>query len=330
VRIARALALAALALALAVAWLLERRPRLDAYADLVLPAAPPGAGGLRATFLGVSTLLVSDGETQLMTDGFFSRPGLLRTALGRVAPDLPRIEEALARAGVERLAAVIPVHSHYDHAMDSPEVARLTGALLLGSESTANIGRGAGLPEASIAVAQPGVARRFGAFRVTLVPSRHVNFGINQRSLGGEIREPLVPPARVSAYAEGVTWSVHIGHPRGNLLVQGSAGFVEGALRDTRADVVFLGVGGLDRLDAAYRERYLAEVVEATGARLVIPVHYDDFTRPLREPLALMPSALGDFPGLMRDLREWCARRPGVRLGLMRVFEPVDLALDGA
>ena len=38
------------------------------------------------------------------------------------------IARGLARNEVTTLAAVIPVHSHYDHAMDAPEVARRTGA----------------------------------------------------------------------------------------------------------------------------------------------------------------------------------------------------------
>src|SRR3954453_23299307 len=84
---------------------------------------PPAAGPLGVTFLGVASLLLDDGETRLMTDGFFSRPGLAKVALGKVAPDLGRIDAVLARVGVDRLAAVVPVHSHFDHAMDSAVVA---------------------------------------------------------------------------------------------------------------------------------------------------------------------------------------------------------------
>ena len=63
------------------------------------------------------------------------------------------------------------------------------------------------------------------------------------------------------------------------MLVQGSAGFLPGGYRSERADVVFLGVGGLGRKEPAYRERYLREVVDAVGARRVVPIHWDDFTR---------------------------------------------------
>jgi fructosamine-3-kinase len=43
-----------------------------------------------------------------MTDGFFSRPPLLKVGLGKVAPDHARIDAVLSRAGVDRLAAVLP------------------------------------------------------------------------------------------------------------------------------------------------------------------------------------------------------------------------------
>lgn len=115
-------------------------------------------GALTVRFTGTSTLLFSDGETAWMVDGWFTRVGPLSLVSGTIEPDLDGITQGLARNGLggpdARLAAVIPIHSHFDHAMDAPEVAKRTGALLIGSESTANIGRGWGLPEAQIRVAR--------------------------------------------------------------------------------------------------------------------------------------------------------------------------------
>lgn len=99
-------------------------------------------GSVTVRYTGTATLVFSDGETTWMTDGWFSRPGPLALLYGKIEPDLAAITRGLARNQVEDLAAVFPVHSHFDHAMDAPEVAKRTGALLLGSESTANIGRG--------------------------------------------------------------------------------------------------------------------------------------------------------------------------------------------
>lgn len=315
----------ALGLALAAAlaaggWLalaLRDRPDLAPfYADAL--EAEPGPGGLSLAFLGVSTLLVSDGETALLTDGFFSRPGLLRALAGRVAPDEAAIERGLARADIDRLAAVVVVHSHYDHAMDAPIVARRTGALLVGSESTAQVARGLGLAEERIRVAAPGEPLEFGRFRVTLIPSRHFPHGMAM----GTIEAPLVPPARASAYKEGGSYSVWIEHERGRLLVQGSAGYEPGALRDVRADVVLLGIGGLGTRDAAYRERYWRETVEAVGARRVVPIHFDDFTRPFENPPAAMPDLLDDVAASIRFLRERAG--PGRDVRMAPAWRAVD------
>jgi L-ascorbate metabolism protein UlaG (beta-lactamase superfamily) len=90
-------------------------------------------GAVTVRFSGTSTLLFSDGETRWMVDRWFSRPGPLRLLLGKIGPDLQAIDCGLAANDVLELDAVLPVHSHYDHAMDAPAVAGRTGALLLGS-----------------------------------------------------------------------------------------------------------------------------------------------------------------------------------------------------
>ena len=111
---------------------------------------------LTLTWAGVTTLLIDDGASALMTDGFFSRPSLVSVGLGRIAPSASRIDDSLNRMGVDRLEAVLPVHTHYDHAMDSAAVAERTGARLVGGESAAQVGIGGGLADDRIVVATPG------------------------------------------------------------------------------------------------------------------------------------------------------------------------------
>ena len=121
------------------------RPSLSPWVDLREPAAADTPGRLRAVFLGVSTVLLTDGETSVLTDGFFSRPSKLDLAFKRLVPNPARVRATLARFGISRLDAVFVVHSHFDHALDAPLVAELTGARLIGSESTHNIAAGQGL-----------------------------------------------------------------------------------------------------------------------------------------------------------------------------------------
>ena len=113
------------------------RPDLADYAGYFdAPAAGPDAP-LTVTWAGVTTLLIDDGTSALMTDGFFSRPGLLEVGLRRLSPSAPRIDGCLTRLGVDRLEAVLPVHTHFDHAMDSAVVAERTGARVVGGTSAA-------------------------------------------------------------------------------------------------------------------------------------------------------------------------------------------------
>ena len=149
------------------------RPSLD---NIAWPAAPESDdGALSATWLGVTTVLIDDGDTQILIDGFFSRPSLADGLLRRpVVNDAAIINYALHEFDMRRLAAVIPVHSHFDHAMDAGAIAKRTKASVLGSESTANIARGAGVLEDQIVVASTGETYQFGEFKVRLLESRRL------------------------------------------------------------------------------------------------------------------------------------------------------------
>jgi L-ascorbate metabolism protein UlaG (beta-lactamase superfamily) len=302
-----------------LAWVVNRHPSMAPYEALGWRQPQPPAGPLRVKFLGVATVLFDDGETAIMTDGFFSRPGKMQAFAGKVQPDLALIANGLQRAGVTKLAAVIPVHSHYDHAMDAPEVARRTGALLVGSTSTANVGRGWGLPDRQIVVAKMGEPMRFGRFTVTLFPSRHAPTGFT----GGTIDQPLVPPVRAVEYKEGQSYAVLVQHDGKSLLVNGSAGFEPGALAKVQADVVMLGIGTLGMREPAYRDAYWREVVAGVRARRVIPIHWDDFWISSDGPMQPMGVPLDRFDDSMSFLRERGAKE-GVDVRLPAQWDAMD------
>ena len=297
------------------------RPDLTRYSDRFdVPAAEPDAP-LSVTWMGVATLLLDDGSSALLTDGYFSRPSLRQVALGKVSPAPERVDECLARAKVSRLEAVIPVHTHIDHAMDSALVSERTGARLVGGESAANVGRGHGLPEDRLVVAVSGEPIALGAYEVTLVESHHCP----PDRFPGAISEPVVPPVKASAYRCGEAWSTLIHHrPSGRrLLLQGSAGFVKGALDGRRAEVVYLGAGQLGVQPRSYLVDYWTEVVRAVGARRVVLIHWDDFFRPLSEPLRAFPYAADDLDESIRTLDELAAA-DGVALHMPTVWRRED------
>jgi L-ascorbate metabolism protein UlaG (beta-lactamase superfamily) len=294
------------------------RPFLDDFTKRFdVPPADAGAQ-LTVTWLGVATLLISDGTSALMTDGFFSRPSLTTVVLGRVEPSLERIIGCLERTRVRHLEAVIPVHTHYDHVLDSAVVAGRTDAKLVGGESAAHVGRGHGLAEDRIVVATSGEPMTLGAYQVTLIESKHSP----PDRYPGVITAPVTPPAKASAYKCGEAWSVLIHHPQTGrrLLIQGSAGFVEGALAEQQAEVVYLGVGQLGLQSEEYMVDYWNEVVRSVGAQRVVLIHWDDFFRPLTQPLRALPYAADDLDVTIRVLGRLAAE-DGIPLHMPTVWE---------
>ena len=256
-----------------------------------------------------------------MTDGFFSRPGLGRVGVGKVSPSPARVDGCLARVGVTRLAAVVPVHTHFDHALDSALVADRTGAQLVGGESAANLGRGHGLAAERLVIAASGTPIRLGAFDITLVKSRHSP----PDRFPGTIDQPVVPPVRAAAYRCGEAWSALIHHRSSGrrLLIQGSAGFVKGSLADRQAEVVYLGVGQLGVQPESYLVDYWTETVRAVGARRVVLVHWDDFFRPLSKPLRALPYVADDLDVSVSILSR-LAEQDGVALDMPTVWQRED------
>lgn len=288
-------------------------PESDAGLILAAPAR------LRVTFLGVTTLLFDDGETAFLTDGFFSRPSFSEVVLSPLVPDLEEISRVLERIGAERLEAVIPLHAHYDHAMDAPSVAELTQALVIGSESVTNIARGHPLPERQIQLIEDGETIGLGRFRLTFIESLHAP---GDRA-PGVITDPLKPPAHATRFRTGTVYSMLVEHDGRRLLVHSSAGFLPGKLADHQADVVYLGIGDLGSQSESYRQAYWDEVVAAVDARRVVLTHWDNLFVRLGDRLQPAPRLYQNHEPAMESLYA-LKQRDDVDLRLPRVFVAAD------
>ncbi|TGJ98741.1 MBL fold metallo-hydrolase [Leptospira langatensis] len=248
-------------------------------------------GKIRVTYLGTSSLLLDDGETQILTDGFFSRPSLFRTAFRKISSNEEEIKYVMLLAGIKKLKAIFVCHSHYDHSMDAPFIAKETNSKLFGSISTLQIGRGEGLPEEQMALFEPGKKIQIGKFRITVLESKHTPpFRILGKTNASDpnrphLTEPLKQPAKAEDYIEGGTYDFLVEHGKNSLLIKGSTNYLEGAWKDLKVDVLFLGIAMLGKLDEDFQNKFYTETVGAVHPKIVIPVHWDNFFKPLSEPL---------------------------------------------
>jgi L-ascorbate metabolism protein UlaG (beta-lactamase superfamily) len=236
-------------------------------------------------------LLIDDGADAILIDGYFTRPDVT-SGSSTVTPDDGKIEAALETAQVStttttralRLAAVVVNHSHYDHALDAPEVANKTTALLVGSTTTANIGRGrtVPVPEDRLRTFNAAGESNFclGRFRVTAVPTGHLQLPLIPTP-SGEITTPS-NPTTVDAYVDGGTYAIFVRRRARTIMVQGSAGFAPGALQGRRADVVYLAVAGLTSLLPSSND-YWNETVGMVMPRRIFPIHWDPLGGPLTD-----------------------------------------------
>lgn len=246
------------------------------------------SSGLTVQFLGNTNVLLDDGETKILTDGFFSRPSAYTVVFGKVSPDNSRIKKCLRQAKITELDAVIPVHSHFDHAMDAPVVANLTGATLIGSNSTLNIGRGLNLPENKMMKAPLNTFISIGKFEIMFIASNHWKYPDpeqRKRLLNQAITEPLTPPASIYDYKEGISYTILVKHEGVNIAIQGSAGYKENAIPNFDADLQFLAIAGIELMDNTYNRKYQKHVVDAVNPEVIVPIHWDDFTVPLEDGL---------------------------------------------
>ncbi len=285
---------------------------LEAAESLVVPALPAGQRppGIYVTWLGTAGVVIDDGQTRIVIDPFVTRDRLGTVLFARpLESDPAQVDRWMSRAGGLSADAVIVTHSHYDHALDGPVVAQRTGATLIGSADTMRQARAHRLESRQLRPAQTGEPMVFGRFTITLRPSVHGD----PELYPGTTEDDFQIPAPARDYRTGEVYTVLVEHPWGTLLHHGSGARTPQTYDDTmHADVVLLGIASRENTDD-----YLHAVVDAVGAKRVVPIHYDDFFRPLEKPLRPLPGVH------LREFFETTAqRRHDLRIQTLPIGEP--------
>jgi L-ascorbate metabolism protein UlaG (beta-lactamase superfamily) len=267
------------------------------------------AGTLDVRFLGTTGLAFSDGSDTVVIDGFVTRPDARALVFSRISSDERLVRRHLAAAGLSRVRAVLVAHTHFDHALDAPTIARLYGATLHGTDSLAILAAASGYGGPTVRL-RPGRSIAVGRFTVTPHPMPHSPGGV----AGGPVPPGFRSPAHALAWREGGNHAFLVEHGACRMLVVPSAGQAAGTFAGVSADVVFLGIGRLARQTGDQVTAYWEETIGFTGARLVIPIHWDDFTRPLDTPLVAMPYLLDRVDRSLEALEAWAPPDVAVQL----------------
>ncbi|MEA2341772.1 MAG: hypothetical protein QOG11_1849 [Solirubrobacteraceae bacterium] len=231
--------------------------------------------GLQLTWLGVSGYCLTCDGVSVFIDPYVSRVPLRSLLLRRPAmPDESMIDRYATAPGT--VVGVLVGHTHFDHALDAPALARRHRAKAYGSPSLARLMRLHLLGDLAVEV-EPHKPYEMGPFVVRFVPSRHSKLLFGRKvPMDGEQtcdhRDGLAP----GAYRCGAVWGLRIEVAGITLYHQGSADLDDGALRDGPVDVFLAGVAG-----RSVTPRYWERILPRLDPGVVVPTHYDDFFAPL-------------------------------------------------
>lgn len=262
---------------------------------------------LKITFFGTTTLLFDDGRDQIFFDVHFTRPSIEKYIAGAKAETNTELcDKLIMLHHIDRLRAIFISHTHHDHVMDAPYVANRCGAVIYGSSSAKNVAIGGGVPEERTVVFENGSEYSIGGYKIRIIKSLHSKPTRFNNDLGVPIEKPLVQPASLRDYKEGGSYDFYIEYGEKKILIRPSFNYIEGQLDGIQADVLFLGVAGLAKADESMERIFFAETVEKTKARLVIPVHWDNFFASLEKPVEDMPELIEKTDVVFYKLAKYC------------------------
>jgi L-ascorbate metabolism protein UlaG (beta-lactamase superfamily) len=248
----------------------------DAAAARELEAAPlPLPPGLEIEWLGVSGYRLTFEGVSIFIDPFVSRVPLRNLFLRRTAlPDEATIERYVSAPGP--VAGVLVGHTHWDHALDAPAIAKRFRTKAYGSDSLARLMRLHGAGGLAVEV-DPGKPYELGPFVVTFVPSRHSKLILGRKvPFDGPLTCDELDSLSPGAYKCGQVWGIRIEVAGKSLYHQGSCNLDDDALGKDPVDIFLAGVAG-----RSVTPRYWERVLSRLDPEVVVPTHYDNFFVPL-------------------------------------------------
>jgi L-ascorbate metabolism protein UlaG (beta-lactamase superfamily) len=251
--------------------------------------------GLEVEWLGVSGYRISfEGQT-LFIDPYLSRVPFVDLLRRRpTLPDPAALDRFVHAPG--EVAGVLVGHTHFDHAVDAPAIARRFGCSAYGSDSLLTLMGLHGLAERAVEVT-PYRTYELGPFEVSFTPSVHSKLLLGlavpyDGDLTCEHLDALAP----AAYRCGQVWGISIEVAGLRFYHQGSANLIDDAIRERGVDVFLAGVAG-----RSFTEDYWRRILPRLNPKVVVPTHYDNFFRPLGQrmefvsnvQLAALPEEIG-------------------------------------
>jgi L-ascorbate metabolism protein UlaG (beta-lactamase superfamily) len=272
-----------------------------------------GPAVVRVRWLGTAGFALEHDGHVLLVDPYVTRASLARCVLQRLEPDLAAIARYVPRAD-----AIVLGHTHFDHALDAPTIARRTGARVFGSRSASALCLAEGVAPERVQVIDPTagpVVHEVGPFTLRFVPSAHSRFLLGRVPFEGDIADCSDVPMRAERYRCGAVFGLEVRVAGRTIYHMGSAELVDAQLDGRGVDLLLMCVAGWTS-SRGLPERVAGRI--APGA--VLLSHWDDFLRPVDAPVRPLPAM--QLPRLVERLTR-AAR--GAKVGTIPIMGEVWL-----
>jgi L-ascorbate metabolism protein UlaG (beta-lactamase superfamily) len=232
-------------------------------------------GGLEIEWLGVSGYRLSAEGKTLFVDPYLSRVPFSELLRRRAAlPDPAALDRFVQAPG--EVVGVLVGHTHFDHAVDAPAIARRFGCRAYGSDSLVSLMALHGLAERAVEV-EPYRTYELGPFEVSFTPSVHSKLLLGLAvPYDGDLTCEHLDALSPAAYRCGQVWGISIEVAGVRLYHQGSANLIDEAIRVRDVDVFLAGIAG-----RSFTDDYWQRIIPRLDPKVVVPTHYDNFFRPL-------------------------------------------------
>ncbi|HEY1687698.1 MAG TPA: MBL fold metallo-hydrolase [Solirubrobacteraceae bacterium] len=248
--------------------------------------------GLELEWLGVSGYRISYQGKTIFVDPYISRVPLRALLRGGLAlPDETLLDRWTQPAG--EVLGVLVGHTHFDHAVDAPAIARRFGCDAYGSQSLQHLMSLHRLAERTVVV-EPYRRYELGPFTVSFTPSVHSKLLLGLAvPMDGELSCEHLDALSPRAYRCGEVFAIRIDVAGISFYHQGSANLIDDAVRERGIDVFLAGVAGRN-----FTPRYWSRILRLLEPQTIVPTHYDNFFAPLGDPMSFVSGArLGELEG---------------------------------
>jgi len=198
------------------------------------------------------------------------------------------------------VAGVLVGHTHFDHAVDAPAIARRFGCKAYGSDSLVALMGLHGLADQAVEV-EPYRTFELGPFEVSFTPSVHSKLLLGLAvPYDGDLTCEHLDALSPSAYRCGQVWGISIEVAGVRFYHQGSANLIDDAVRERDVDVFLAGVAGRN-----FTPDYWKRILPRLDPRIIVPTHYDNFFRPLGKPMEFVSNVqLSQLPEEIASVSE--------------------------